>query len=60
MHAFEIAAGILLAAFVILLLRLGMNIFRNNHGVRGIFGAAMFVCGLFFGWVVLMGGVSPP
>jgi hypothetical protein len=53
---FQIAAGILLAAFVILLLKLGMNIYRNNVSIRGWFGAAMFASGLFLGWSTMMAG----
>ncbi len=53
---FQIAAGILLAAFVILLLRFGMNIYRHNPGLRGWFGAGMFLSGLFAGWATMMAG----
>ena len=53
---FQIAAGILLAMFVILLLKLGMTIFRNNASWRGWFGAAMFLGGLFLGWSTMMAG----
>lgn len=53
---FQIAAGILLAGFVVLVIRLGMNIFRNNTGLRGWFGAAMFAGGLALGWLVMLAG----
>lgn len=53
---FQIAAGILFAQFIILLIRLGMNIYRNNESIRGWFGAAMFTGGLFLGWATMMAG----
>ncbi len=52
----QIAAGILIAGFVILLLKLGLNIYRNNHGVREAFGAVMFFAGLLFGTMVMLAG----
>lgn len=55
----QIASGILLAAFVILLVRLGMNIYRSNTGLRGLFGAAMFISGLALGWALMLGAVMP-
>jgi hypothetical protein len=53
---FSVAAGILVAGIIILMLKLGMNIFRNNHGLRGLFGAALFFAGIVLGWAVLMAG----
>lgn len=53
---FQIAAGILLAGFVVLLLKLGMNIYRNNASFKGWFGAAIFVSGLFLGWSTVLAG----
>lgn len=53
---FQIAAGILLAAFVLLLLKLGLNIFRNTPMPRGYFGAAMFAGGIILGWAVVLAG----
>jgi len=53
---FQIAAGLLLAAMVVLLLRFGMNIYRNNSGLRGVFGAALFVGGMALGWAVMLAG----
>lgn len=53
---FQIAAGLLLAGFIVMVVRLGMNIFRNNTGPRGWFGAAMFAGGLALGWVVMLAG----
>lgn len=53
---FQIAAGLLLAGLIVLLMRLGMNVFRNNTGPRGWFGAGMFVSGLALGWLVILAG----
>ncbi len=53
---FQIAAGLLLAGLIVLLVRYGMNIFRNNSGLRGYFGAAMFICGLALGWLTMLAG----
>lgn len=53
---FQIAAGILLAAFIILVLKLGMNIYRNNQSLLGWFGAGMFIGGLILGWATIMAG----
>lgn len=53
---FQIAAGLLLALLIILLLRVGMNIFRNNSGVRSAFGAGMFISGSLLGWAVILAG----
>ncbi|WP_068305917.1 hypothetical protein [Pararhodobacter sp. CCB-MM2] len=51
---FIIASGIILAYFAILLCRLGMNIFRNNTGWRGLVGAVMFFFGLVFSVVLIL------
>lgn len=53
---FQIAAGLLLAALVVLLIRTGMNIHRNNGGFRSAFGAAMFIGGAILGWAVMLAG----
>lgn len=53
---FQIAAGLLITAQIVLFVRLGMNIYRNNTGIRCIFGAAMFVGGLALGWMVILAG----
>lgn len=53
---FQIAAGLLLAAGVVLLVRMGMNIHRNNAGIRSAFGAAMFIGGVALGWAVMLAG----
>lgn len=53
---FQIAAGLLLAAMIVLMVRMGMNIHRNNEGVRSAFGALMFVGGLALGWLVILAG----
>ena len=53
---FQIAAGLLLAGLIVMLVRYGMNIFRNNTGLRGYFEAAMFVFGLGLGWAVMLAG----
>ena len=53
---FQIAAGILLAGFIILLIRAGMNIHRNNDGLRSVFGALLFIGGLIFGCLVTLAG----
>jgi uncharacterized membrane protein YedE/YeeE len=53
---FQIAAGLLLAGLIVLFVRLGMNIFRNNSGVRGFFGAALFLMGLALGWLTMLAG----
>lgn len=56
---FQIAAGILLAGVVILMLKLGMNIYRNNSSFRGAFGAMLFLGGMVLGWAILLGGFNP-
>jgi hypothetical protein len=53
---FQIAAGLLLAALVILMVRWGMNAHRNNQGWRSVFGGAVFVSGLILGWAVTLAG----
>lgn len=53
---FQIAAGLLLAALVVLLIRMGMNIHRNNSGLRSAFGALMFIGGAILGWAVVLAG----
>jgi hypothetical protein len=53
---FQIAAGLLLAALVVLLIRMGMNIHRNNQGLRSAFGALMFIGGAILGWAVVLAG----
>lgn len=53
---FQIAAGLLLAALIVLFVRLGMNIFRNNGGIRSFFGAALFLMGLALGWLTMLAG----
>lgn len=53
---FQIAAGLLLAALVVLLIRMGMNIHRNNQGLRSAFGAAMFLGGVILGWATVLAG----
>lgn len=55
---FQIAAGLLLAGLVVLLIRFGMNIHRNNEGIRSAFGALVFVGGLALGWAVLVAGFT--
>lgn len=57
--SFQIAAGILMAGLVVLLCRLGMNIFRNNKGLRSAFGALMFVAGMALGLAILLVGFNP-
>lgn len=53
---FQIAAGLLLAAAVLWMMRMGMTIYRNNTSVRGIFGAALFIGGMALGWAVVLAG----
>lgn len=53
---FQIAAGLLLAALIVLMIRLGMNIYRNNGSLRAAFGAAMFIGGIILGWAVMLAG----
>lgn len=53
---FQIAAGLLLAGLIVLLIRYGMNIFRNNNGLRSYFGAGMFIAGLALGWLTMLAG----
>jgi hypothetical protein len=53
---FQIAAGLLLAAAVLWMMRMGIAIYRNNAGVRGLFGGAMFVGGMALGWAVVLAG----
>lgn len=53
---FQIAAGLLLAAAILWMLRMGMMIYRNNVSVRGYFGAALFISGLGLGWWVMLAG----
>jgi hypothetical protein len=55
---FQIAAGILWAGLIILLLKLGMNIFRNNAALRGWFGGGMFVGGLILAWWTMLAGFN--
>jgi formate/nitrite transporter FocA (FNT family) len=55
---FQVAAGILLAAFIIVTIRLGMNIYRNNEGIRSLFGAVMFFAGLYLGLQVMLVGAG--
>lgn len=57
---FQIAAGLLLAGLVVLIIRYGMNIFRNNSGLRGFFGAAVFLGGMALGWAVMLIGFNAP
>jgi hypothetical protein len=56
---FQIASGLLLAGLVVLLIRYGMNIFRNNKGLRGFFGAGLFCAGITLGWAVMLAGFNP-
>ena len=53
---FQIAAGLLLACFIIMITRLGMNIYRNNAGIRSASGVVMFVFGLILGWMTILAG----
>ena len=53
---FQIAAGLLLAAAVLFMLRMGMTIYRNNTAARGAFGAVLFVGGMALGWAVVLAG----
>jgi hypothetical protein len=53
---FQIAAGLLLAAAIVWMVRLGMNIHRNNEGARSLFGAALFISGIALGWMVTLAG----
>lgn len=53
---FQIAAGILLAGLIILLLRLGMNIYRNNRSFLSAFGASMFIGGGILAWATMLAG----
>ena len=53
---FQIAAGLLLAAMVVLMIRWGMNAHRNKSGWRSAFGAVVFVGGLILGWAVTRAG----
>ena len=53
---FQIAAGILLAAFIIMLLRVGMHVYRNSVSWRGWAGIAVFASGLFLGYSTVMAG----
>lgn len=55
---FQIAAGLLLAGLVILMLRLGMNIYRNNRSFKGAFGAVLFLAGMVSAWAVLIAGFN--
>lgn len=53
---FQIAAGILLAAFIIMMIRVGMQVYRNSSSWRGWAGAAIFGSGLFLGYATVMAG----
>lgn len=53
---FQIAAGILLAAFIIMVIRVGMQVYRNSASWRGWAGAAIFGSGLFLGYATVMAG----
>ncbi len=55
---FQIAAGILLAALVILMVKVGMNIHRNNASLRSGFGAVVFLGGIVLGWATLVVGFN--
>jgi hypothetical protein len=56
---FQIASGLLLAGLVVLLIRYGMNIYRNNTGLRGLLGAGLFCSGMALGWAVMLAGFNP-
>lgn len=53
---FQVAAGIILAAFIIMTVRMGMNIYRNNEGILSLLGAGLFFSGLLFGLSVVLAG----
>lgn len=60
MLTFQIAAGLLLAAFVALATTKGMNIHRANDGWRSAFGAGLFLVGFVMGGlVIVLGALSP-
>ena len=47
---------ILLAAFIIMMIRVGMQVYRNSSSWRGWAGAAIFGSGLFLGYATVMAG----
>lgn len=53
---FQIAAGLLLAGLIVFFIRYGMNLFRNNAGIRSVVGAVIFISGLALGWAVMLAG----
>ena len=55
---FQIAAGLLLTGLIVLMLRLGMNIYRNNTSFKGAFGAGLFIAGMVSAWAVLLAGFN--
>ncbi len=55
---FQIAAGILLAGMVILMIKVGMNIHRNNTTIKSGVGAVIFLGGMVLGWATLVVGFN--
>ena len=55
----QIASGILIAAFVILIIKLGMNIHRNNDGYAGVFGGVLFIVGTMTAMSLIVSGSNP-
>jgi len=51
----HVTAGILTAAFVIFILRLGITYYRDNTGLRAAFGAGLFILGMIFTWWIMLG-----
>ena len=60
MLTFQIAAGLLLAAFVALVTTKGMNIHRSNDGWRSLFGGGLFLLGFLIGGAVIVAGATMP
>lgn len=53
---FQIAAGFFLAGAIIACIKSGLNIYRNNNGWRGAFGAILFLGAMALAGAVTMAG----
>lgn len=52
----QIAAGLLIAAFILFVIRVGLHYHQRNAGWRRNLGALVIVIGLYFGWLVIRAG----
>jgi hypothetical protein len=53
---FQIAAGLLITAFILFVIRVGVHYHQRNGGWRRNLGALVIVLGLYFGWLVIRAG----